>query len=66
MRCINCGCADFATAERCNVEIEVCRNCHGVWLDRGELDLIIARAIEEHDARRAWLERSKQAKGLAR
>ena len=25
------------------VEIDFCRQCHGIWLDAGELDLIVAR-----------------------
>jgi uncharacterized protein len=27
--------------ERAGVRIDACRNCRGVWLDRGELDRII-------------------------
>jgi hypothetical protein len=30
-------------AERSGVEIDYCPKCRGVWLDRGELDKIIAR-----------------------
>lgn len=33
-------------AERHGVEIDYCPECRGVWLDRGELDKIIDRAIE--------------------
>ena len=29
--------------ERAGVKIDACRQCRGVWLDRGELDNIIAR-----------------------
>lgn len=29
--------------ERSGVEIDYCPKCRGVWLDRGELDKIIAR-----------------------
>jgi Zn-finger nucleic acid-binding protein len=35
-------------AERGGVEIDYCPQCRGVWLDRGELDKIIARAAVEH------------------
>lgn len=31
-------------AERHGVEIDYCPTCRGIWLDRGELDKIIARA----------------------
>jgi Zn-finger nucleic acid-binding protein len=29
--------------ERSGVRIDACRNCRGVWLDRGELDQILER-----------------------
>jgi Zn-finger nucleic acid-binding protein len=31
-------------SERQGIEIDYCPQCRGVWLDRGELDKIIARA----------------------
>lgn len=31
--------------ERYGVEIDYCPTCRGVWLDRGELDKIIERAV---------------------
>lgn len=31
--------------ERSGVEIDYCPKCRGVWLDRGELDKIIERAV---------------------
>jgi len=33
--------------ERQGVEIDYCPKCRGVWLDRGELDRIIERALSE-------------------
>lgn len=33
-----------------NVEVDTCPKCRGVWLDRGELDKIIARtALDQVD-----------------
>jgi Zn-finger nucleic acid-binding protein len=32
-------------ADRSGVEIDYCPKCRGVWLDRGELDKIIDRAM---------------------
>jgi uncharacterized protein len=29
--------------ERSSVRIDACRNCRGVWLDRGELDRVVER-----------------------
>mgnify|MGYP000120844749 FL=1 len=34
-------------ADRSGVEIDYCPQCRGVWLDRGELDNIIERAVPE-------------------
>ena len=34
-------------ADRQGVEIDWCPQCRGVWLDRGELDKIIERAVPE-------------------
>ena len=36
--------ATLAMSERSGVEIDYCPQCRGVWLDRGELDKILARA----------------------
>jgi hypothetical protein len=42
-----------------NVKIDVCRTCHGVWLDTGELEMILhvprgelLRAVGELDRKR--------------
>ena len=39
--------ATLVMSERSGVEIDYCPECRGVWLDRGELDKIIARAEKE-------------------
>lgn len=46
MRCPLCD-VDLLMAERQGVEIDYCPQCRGIWLDRGELDKIIARAATE-------------------
>ena len=44
-------------SERQGVEIDYCPQCRGVWLDRGELDKLIARGDDDdrddRDDRRA-------------
>ena len=37
-------------SERSGIEIDYCPKCRGVWLDRGELDKIIDRALADADA----------------
>lgn len=38
---------ELVMSERSNVEIDYCPKCRGVWLDRGELDKIVARVEKE-------------------
>ena len=40
-------------ADRNGIEIDYCPKCRGVWLDRGELDKIIERALPEQDGARS-------------
>src|SRR3954462_1641650 len=43
--CPSCG-GVLMELERSGVKIDACRQCRGVWLDRGELDQMIAPAPE--------------------
>jgi hypothetical protein len=38
---------NLVMSERSGVEIDYCPKCRGVWLDRGELDKILERAVGE-------------------
>ncbi len=38
-------------SERQGVEIDYCPRCRGVWLDRGELDKLVAAADRDDDDR---------------
>ncbi len=40
--------------ERSGVEVDYCPRCRGIWLDRGELDKILARADRELAGDRAF------------
>jgi uncharacterized protein len=42
MRCPSCG-GELVELDRSGVRIDACRNCRGVWLDRGELEGILER-----------------------
>lgn len=46
MQCPRCNVA-LAMSDRQGVEIDYCPQCRGVWLDRGELDKIIDRAVAD-------------------
>ena len=43
-------------ADRQGIEIDYCPQCRGVWLDRGELDKIIARSGAEPEVRGGYRE----------
>ncbi len=43
MNCPVCD-AQLRTVTKHNVEVEICPDCKGVWLDRGELDKILEMA----------------------
>ena len=44
MQCPVCDQVDLLMTERQGVEIDYCPKCRGAWLDRGELDEIVARS----------------------
>ncbi len=44
MKCPSDG-TTLVMTDRSGVEIDYCPECRGVWLDRGELDKIIERAL---------------------
>ncbi|MCS7209880.1 MAG: zf-TFIIB domain-containing protein [Fimbriimonadales bacterium] len=46
MKCPVCN-TELQIAVRAGIEIDYCPNCRGVWLDRGELDKIIERHVQE-------------------
>jgi uncharacterized protein len=45
MKCPTCTDAVLVMADRQGIEIDYCPQCRGVWLDRGELDKLIERAV---------------------
>ena len=54
-------------SDRQGVEIDFCSSCRGVWLDRGELDKIIERSIDDGASTRRQTEprnRSHRQGGL--
>lgn len=52
---MNCPVCDavLRTINKHNVEVEICPDCKGVWLDRGELEKIIEIASADAPARQA-------------
>lgn len=50
MFCPVCAQTTLLMTERQGVEIDYCPKCRGVWLDRGELDKLIALAAPRDDS----------------
>jgi uncharacterized protein len=50
MKCPVCKTTDLLMTERRSIEIDYCPDCRGVWLDRGELDKLIAQDAEHAGA----------------
>lgn len=46
MKCPNCN-ETLLMSERMGVEVDYCPKCRGVWLDKGELDKLLAIAAEQ-------------------
>jgi len=46
MHCPKCG-AQLVETERRGIKLDSCPECHGVWVDQGEIDLIM-KASEHH------------------
>ncbi len=49
MKCPRCESSVLAEQNRGGIAVDVCSQCRGVWLDRGELEKLIsqAQAIDE-------------------
>lgn len=47
MKCPRCETIVLDERDRDGITVDICRQCRGVWLDRGELERLIARAAEE-------------------
>lgn len=50
MLCPVCGVA-LVMADKQGVEIDYCPTCRGIWLDRGEIEKIVERSIEQERPR---------------
>ena len=49
MICPRCTASELVERDHDGVVVDVCRECRGVWLDRGELEKLIARATRDLD-----------------
>jgi uncharacterized protein len=49
MICPRCETIPLTERERDGILVDACSSCRGVWLDRGELEKLVARATREFD-----------------
>lgn len=49
MKCPVCKDATLLMSEKKGVEIDYCPECRGIWLDRGELEKIIAQEDQKEN-----------------
>lgn len=49
MKCPRCDNSTLDEKDRDGVTIDVCRDCRGIWLDRGELEKLITRAMADQE-----------------
>jgi uncharacterized protein len=67
MTCPSCG-GELVELDRSGIRIDACRQCRGVWLDRGELDNILERerkvvgAADDEDFIREMTQGGKERK----
>ncbi len=52
MRCPRCESSSLTELDRDGVTIDRCDRCRGVWLDRGELEKLIAAARDDRGDQR--------------
>jgi Zn-finger nucleic acid-binding protein len=52
LMCPNCD-ASMQSVQRAGVEFDMCPRCRGVWLDRGELEKLMAMERDEAQAAQA-------------
>lgn len=65
MNCPRCASAVLDERERNGIQVDVCPSCRGVWLDRGELERLIAKATQEIDDEIAALGQRAPARDIA-
>jgi Zn-finger nucleic acid-binding protein len=49
MICPVCKDTELKMADKHGIEIDYCPKCRGIWLDRGEMDKIVERAMAIED-----------------
>lgn len=59
MNCPSCK-ETLLMTERQSIEIDYCPKCRGVWLDKGELDKIIEKSLDQEALNQSQQNQSQQ------
>lgn len=60
MNCPRCSGPELIERDREGITVDICPDCRGVWLDRGELEKLVQRAVAEIEAaERTWSEAAR-------
>jgi Zn-finger nucleic acid-binding protein len=51
LNCPRCTTSELLERDRDGITVDHCPDCRGIWLDRGELERLLARAAAEDDER---------------
>lgn len=62
MKCPVCDDIRMREVEKNGVLIDVCPECKGVWLDRGELEKLMSAIREVQPAFNEWYERQEEGR----
>jgi len=63
MKCPRCETATLDERDKEGVTVDVCRSCRGLWLDRGELEKLIARTASDFEqAERSVTDYAREAR----
>jgi uncharacterized protein len=54
MKCPKCG-MDLHTITRDHIDIDTCFNCHGVFLDAGELEHLLKQGGLNEEGQHTWM-----------
>jgi Zn-finger nucleic acid-binding protein len=60
MRCPVCDDVRMREVEKNGIQIDICPNCKGVWLDRGELEKLLEGVREVRREYDAWHESTQR------
>lgn len=66
MNCPVCDITRMREVEKNGVQIDICPDCKGVWLDRGELEKLMLEVREERESYDSWHQEWQQKQPVSK